>query len=89
MKLLNIVTISERGELVIPQRIRERLDLQKGTKLFIEFSEPEKIITLRPVEGVENGALRGILKRTPVLRMLEAEHKKELARDARRTGRKG
>ena len=86
---MTIVTISERGQLVIPQRIRERLDLHKGAKLFIEFSEPEKTITLRPVEGVENGELRGILKRTPVLRMLKDEHKRELARDARQTGRKG
>lgn len=85
---MTIVTISERGQLVIPQRIREKLDLQKGTQLFIEFSEPEKTITLRRVGEVENRALRGILKRTPVLRMLESEHKKELTRDARRTGRK-
>jgi AbrB family looped-hinge helix DNA binding protein len=89
MKLLNIVTISERGQLVIPRRIRETLDLRRGARLFIEFSEPEKTITLRPVEGIETGALRGILKRTPVLRILEAEHRRELARDARRTGRKG
>jgi AbrB family looped-hinge helix DNA binding protein len=85
---MNIVTVSERGQLVIPQRIRERLDLQKGTKLFIEFSESEKTITLRLVE-VENGGLRGILKRTPVLRMLEVEHKRELVRNGKRTGRKG
>ena len=44
-----IVTISERGQLVIPHEIRQKLDLPKGRKLFVDFSERERTITLRPV----------------------------------------
>ncbi len=80
-----IVTLSERGQLVVPQAIRDKLDLRKGSKLFVEFSEVNKTITLRPVSLGQRPTLRGILKGTRALEMLEAEHKQEVARDERRT----
>ncbi len=81
-----IVTLSERGQLVIPQAIREQLDLHKGSKLVLEFSAAEQTITLRPLAGARQ-SLRGLLKGTPALELLEGEHREELARDERRTGR--
>lgn len=82
-----IVTLSERGQLVIPQEFREKLALRRGSKLFLEFSEREKTLTLRPLGEEPKGRLRGILKGTRVLEMLEAEHKKEIAHDERRAQR--
>ena len=79
-----IVVVSERGQLVIPQQIREKLNLRKGRRLFLEFSEAERLITLRPVDLGEGKSLRGILRGTNALEMLEAEHRQELERDERR-----
>ena len=79
-----IVVLSERGQLVIPQQVREKLDLRKGSRLYLEFSEPSHTITLRPLEVEKRSSLRGILKHTRALELLEAEHRAEIRRDERR-----
>jgi len=79
-----IVILSERGQLVIPQQVRAKLDLRKGSRLYLEFSQPSKTITLRPLEVDQRPSLRGILKHTRALEMLEAEHRAEIRRDERR-----
>ena len=79
-----IVTVSERGQLVIPQRIRDKFALHKGSKLLLEFSELNKTITLSLIEAEKRSTLRGILKNTQVLEVLKAEHRKELERDQQR-----
>lgn len=79
-----IVTLSERGQLVIPHDIREKLDLRRGKKLLLKFSEAQKTITLRPIAAGQGRGLRGILRGTRALEMLEAEHKRELESDDRR-----
>ena len=79
-----IVKISERGQMVIPQKIREKMELHKGRRLFLEFSEREKIIILRPIDNTGR-SLRGILKGTNALELLEAEHRWEIERDERRS----
>ena len=80
-----IVRISERGQLVIPQEVREKLDLQKGRRLFLDFSERDGTITLRPLPNKPAESLRGFLKGTNVLKLRADERRKELERDERRS----
>ena len=80
-----IVRISERGQLVIPQEVREKLDLQKGRRLFLDFSERDAAITLRPLPNQPAGSLRGFLKGSNVLKLRAEERRKELERDERRS----
>ena len=82
-----IVKISERGQMVIPQEIREKMDLQKGRRLFLDFSERDRTITLRPLGKRTEGSLRGFLRHTNVLELRAEERRKELERDARRARR--
>ena len=79
-----IVKISARGQILIPQKIREKMDLHKGRRLFLEFSERDKIIILRPIDNAGHSLL-GILKGTNALELLEAEHRSDLERDERRS----
>ena len=80
-----IVKISECGQLVIPQEVREKLDLQKGRRLFLDFSERDGTITLRPLPNKPAGSLRGFLKGSKVQELRAEERRKELERDARRS----
>jgi AbrB family looped-hinge helix DNA binding protein len=78
-----IVVMSERGQLVIPQEIRRKLDLVKGRKLFLEFSESDNTITLRPMDALES--LRGFLKSAPTTdRMLRIVRREERRSDERK-----
>ena len=82
---MTIVTISERGQIVIPQEIRSKLDLVKGRKLFVDFSEQEGTITLRPVGAIRS--LRGLLKGPPTVdRMLRTVRREERRSEARKRG---
>ncbi len=82
---MSIVTISERGQLAIPLEIRRKLDLSKGRKLYLDFSEDEKTIILRPIGPPKS--LRGFLKGTPpadqMLGTVRAEERKRDERKAR------
>ena len=49
MTTMTIVTISQRGQIVIPKQIRSKLDLVKARKLLVDFSEQEGTTTRRPV----------------------------------------
>ena len=82
-----VVKVSERGQMVIPQVVREKLDLHKGRLLFLEFSERDRTITLRPLDPHAGASLRGFLKDTNVLELRAEERRRELERDARRTQR--
>ena len=82
-----VVKVSERGQMVIPQVVREKLDLHKGRLLFLEFSERDRTITLRPLDPQGGASLRGFLKDTNVLELRAEERRRELERDARRTQR--
>jgi len=80
-----IVVISERGQLVIPQEIRRKLELTKGRRIELQFSEQDRTITLRPVEPLKT--LRGFLKGTPsTTHMLRTLRKEERQREERLLG---
>ncbi len=69
--------------MVIPQDIRRKMDLHKGRRLYLEFSEIDQTITLRAVG--DPGSLRGFLKGSKVLTLRAEERRKELERDGRRS----
>ena len=81
-----VIKISERGQMVIPQHIRKKLDLDKGRRVFLEFSEAERTITLRPVAGRPGTSLRGFLRDTNVTELRRQERRRERLKDE---GRKG
>ena len=83
-----VVTISSKGQLVIPKKIRQELDLQSGAKVNVELVGNE--IILRPVQDKKAmkkavASLYGMIATGPSpLDKLEAEHRQEIERDERR-----
>ena len=77
--------VSERGQVVIPKSIRERLGIQRGQVL--EVTELEGAILMRPQKGRPASApgrwedWRGVLAGSGALQDLEAEHRREIERD--------
>lgn len=46
--MTELVTVGEKGQIVIPKKIREGLNISKGTKLIV--SEDRDKITIKPVK---------------------------------------
>ncbi len=82
-----VVTISSKGQLVIPKKIRQELDLQSGAKVNVELVGNE--IILRPVmEEVALNTLiqelRELAQGADLLADLEADRQWELEKERRR-----
>ncbi len=82
-----VVTISSKGQLVIPKKIRQELDLQSGAKVNVELVGNE--IILRPVmEEVALNTLiqelRELAQGADLLADLEADRQWELEKEHRR-----
>ena len=57
---MNVVTVSPKFQVVIPQRIRERLGLKPGEKLqVVQYGDRIELIPQRPASALR-GFLRGI-----------------------------
>lgn len=57
---MNTVTVSPKFQVVIPQGVRERLQLQPGAKMMvIEFNGGVRLVPLRPASSLR-GIARGI-----------------------------
>jgi len=70
-----IVTVSSKGQVVIPAEIRRKFGLRKGKRLAV-FVEDEKIV-LKPVEDLLRRG-RGLLpKKGMALKVLLEERRKE------------
>ena len=82
---MSIVKVLDRGQIVIPHEIRQRMDLRKGRRLFLDFSESEMTIKLRPAGENAEITLRGLLRDTDVLEMRNRERQKEISKDERRS----
>jgi len=54
------ITVTQKGQVVIPAKIRKKLHIKKGTKLNVD--EDGAQIFMRPANAEYIGSLRGILK---------------------------
>ncbi len=46
--MTEVVTVGEKGQVVIPKRMRDDFNIEKGTKLLI--IEEKEVITLKPIQ---------------------------------------
>ena len=77
---MNLVSITEKGQIVIPAIIRKKFHLKKGTKLKIEEAEGG-IMILKPLKDDPVEKSKGILKgKNSLLGSLLEDRKKEAAR---------
>ena len=73
-----IVTVSSKGQIVIPAPIRKKLNIRKGAKLIVSV-EGNKIVLESVEELIRQG--RGLLPtKGKVLKLLLEERKKEAER---------
>jgi AbrB family looped-hinge helix DNA binding protein len=77
------VKLSSKGQLVIPQPIREEMGLRPG--MTFEITRQKNKIVLQPVDYASPiDALYGKYAELDLLTALEAEHERELTGDAER-----
>jgi AbrB family looped-hinge helix DNA binding protein len=57
---MNVAIVTTKGQIVIPAKIRKRLKIKKGTKIYIEEKNNE--LVLKPVTGQYFGKLAGVLE---------------------------
>lgn len=66
MSYEKLIVISPRGQLVLPKKVREILNLDKKPHLKITVDEERKSVTLRPVKSFSDqleGSAKGLLKK--------------------------
>lgn len=82
------ITLSAKGQLVIPSAIRKALALKPGTKFEIELAEQTIILTPIPNQQTVDeviASLYGKFAGDHMLELLETEHRWEIERDAKRS----
>lgn len=57
---MNIASVTTKGQIVIPSKIRQKLNIQKGTKLYIEERDNE--IVLKPLTTTYFDKIAGVLQ---------------------------
>ena len=70
-----VVTASSRGQIVIPKKIRKRLNIVAGKRLSIKAEGDQVLLTLLPDDPVE--AFCGIFKEKSLLTRALTEHRKK------------
>ena len=78
-------TINIKGQVVIPAKIRQRLGLKKGTKIFVEERNGE--IVLRPMNREYFQKMSGILKGGGLTKALERSRREDLKQEEEKIGR--
>jgi AbrB family looped-hinge helix DNA binding protein len=78
--------VTVKGQVVIPAKLRHRLGIKKGTKLYIEERNGELI--LRPLNREYFQKVSGVLKGTGLLKALEEERREDLRREEGDIGRR-
>ncbi|WP_217428188.1 AbrB/MazE/SpoVT family DNA-binding domain-containing protein [Microlunatus speluncae] len=66
----SIVSVSSKGQVVLPASVRRALDLQQGDRLELEFDDESGTITLEPVRSaadLSDRVSRYARRREPVL----------------------
>jgi AbrB family looped-hinge helix DNA binding protein len=80
--------VTIKGQVVIPAKLRHRLGIKKGTKLYVEERKGE--IILRPLNREYFQKMSGILKGGGLVKALEETRAKDLKREEENIGhRKG
>jgi AbrB family looped-hinge helix DNA binding protein len=77
-----VVTVSSKGQIVIPRDVREKLNLKQGTRVRVEVRDD--LVELRPLpreHARDWRRWRGSLRRMDVVKGLELEHAQEIAWD--------
>ena len=73
---MNMTAVTAKGQIVIPVRIRRKLNIKKGTRLMIE--EKDDMLILKPLTKEYFTKVAGVLPTKGALaRSLIAERKKE------------
>lgn len=79
---MTIVSLSTKGQIVLPREIREALGLQKGDKLEVRLEEDRVVLTrVEAPEQQEWQRWRGYLAGASSLREHIAEHHDEVTRE--------
>lgn len=78
-----IVTISSKGQIVLPREVREALGLQKGDQLIITLEGDRLVLTRLPSPKRNWRRWRGRLIGSGALQDLIAEHANEVNQDER------
>ncbi len=78
-------SITIKGQVVIPAKIRQRLGLKKGTRIFVEERNGE--IVLRPLNREYFQKMSGVLKGGGLTKALEQSRREDLNREEEKIGR--
>ncbi len=77
---MDITTISQKGQIVIPAKLRKKYNLNRGDKLVIKYNNGKLILEPLPKKTLLN--LKGKLKGPKSLvRELEYEHQKDFEKE--------
>jgi AbrB family looped-hinge helix DNA binding protein len=79
-------SVTIKGQVVIPAKLRHRLGIKKGTKLYIEERKGE--IILRPLNREYFQKMSGILKGGGLVKALEETRTEDLKREEEKIGRR-
>ena len=79
-------SVTIKGQVVIPAKLRHRLGIKKGTKLYIEERKGE--IILRPLNREYFQKMSGILKGGGLVKALEETRAQDLKREEEKIGRR-
>jgi AbrB family looped-hinge helix DNA binding protein len=77
-------TVTVKGQVVIPARLRHRLGIKKGTKLYVEERKGE--IILRPLNREYFQKMSGILKGSGLVKALKETRSEDLKREEEQFG---
>ena len=76
--------VTVKGQVVIPARLRHRLGIKKGTKLYVEERKGE--IILRPLNREYFQKMSGILKGSGLVKALRETRSEDLKREEAQFG---
>jgi AbrB family looped-hinge helix DNA binding protein len=76
--------VTIKGQVVIPARLRHRLGIKKGTKMYVEERKGE--IILRPLNKEYFQKMSGILKGSGLVKALKETRSEDLKREEKQFG---
>jgi len=79
-------SVTVKGQVVIPSKIRHRLGIKKGAKFYVEERKGE--IIFRPLNKEYFQKMSGVLKRSGLVKALEETRSEDLKREEEKIGRR-